>query len=166
MLDFGALTVLWYNWNIKEQQMWLDATARAAAEAEQNQRKLHFQMRVKWVYFLTKRQLCSWAQSPCVSSLKTDPADQWTSLSSDLHFHYSPLINVVSFKCVNSVNVWYVKNWLITWRVCGQLHKDFIKENRLKEKQMSLWQHHPVTAGRNSICMFKYTVLLWGKWKS
>lgn len=85
---------------------------------------------------------------------------QWISLSSDLHFHYSPLINVVSFKCVNSVNVWYVKNWLITWRVCGQLHEDFIKENRLKEKQMSLWQHHHVTIGRNSISMFKYTVLL------
>lgn len=76
---------------------------------------------------------------------------QWASLSSDLHFHYSPLVNVVSSKCVNSVNVWYVKNWLITWRVCGQLHEDFIKENRLKEKQMSLWQHHPVTTGRNSI---------------
>lgn len=39
--------------------MWLDATARAAAEAEQNQRKLLIQMRVKLVYFLTKRQLCS-----------------------------------------------------------------------------------------------------------
>lgn len=46
-----------------------------------------------------------------------------------------PLVNVVCSEGVDPVNVRNVEDGLITGRVCGQFHQDFIQENGLKEGQ-------------------------------
>lgn len=104
--------------------------------------------RTKWQKacnsYKSQRSSCPDGEAkPCPAHQEHSPQPHSERLTSNSHLLYSPLIDVVSFKCVNSVNVWYVENWLITGRIRGQFHQDFIKENRLKEKQTLLWRHHP-----------------------
>lgn len=61
--DSPPWTILPYSCKTEVQEMWLDSTARAAAQTEHTQRKLVIQMRAKWGHFLTKEtKPFSWTQ--------------------------------------------------------------------------------------------------------
>lgn len=90
-----------------------DSTARAATQAEQSERKLPIQVRVRGI------SCPAWEAEPCPVSSGPLSA-HWKQRQprsggfiSHLCLRYSPLVDVVGFKCVNSVDVRYVENWLI-----------------------------------------------------